>query len=123
MYFLFTIDGGVREITKNGLKVASGKEYELEVIIYATGFDAGLIPFEVIGKNKTSLSAKFGASKDNNYQMINPETLWGAACSRDAKFLHDGWTTKLKSCDERNTFVRRARKIYCKFGFSNEDRR
>ena len=75
--FLVHDDGGVREITKNGLKVASGKEYELEVIIYATGFDAGLIPFEVIGKNKTSLSAKFGASKDNNYQMINPETLWG----------------------------------------------
>ena len=68
--FLVHDDGGVREITKNGLKVASGKEYELEVIIYATGFDAGLIPFEVIGKNKTSLSAKFGASKAVSYTHL-----------------------------------------------------
>ncbi len=69
--------GGVTEITKNGLKVASGTEYDLEVIIYATGFDAGLIPFPVIGKDKVTLSDKFGATQENNFQMIAPETLWG----------------------------------------------
>ena len=69
--------GGVTEITCNGLKVASGDEYELEVIIYATGFDAGLIPFPIIGKGGVTLSSKFGANKDNNYQMTSPETLWG----------------------------------------------
>ena len=59
------------------MKVASGDEYELEVIIYATGFDAGLIPFPIIGKGGVTLSSKFGANEDNNYQMISPETLWG----------------------------------------------
>ena len=47
------------------------------MIIYATGFDAGLIPFPIIGKNNVLLSEKFGANEDNNYQMISPETLWG----------------------------------------------
>ncbi len=69
--------GGVTEITKNGLKVASGDDYDLDVIIYATGFDAGLIPFPVIGKDRLTLSEKFGATEKNNFQMITPETLWG----------------------------------------------
>ena len=69
--------GGVTEITEKGLVVASGASYELDVIIYATGFDAGLIPFPIIGKNNVLLSEKFGANEDNNYQMISPETLWG----------------------------------------------
>ncbi len=69
--------GGVTEITPSGLKVASGEEFDLEVIIYATGFDAGLIPFPVIGKEEITLSEKFGATQENNFQMISPETLWG----------------------------------------------
>ena len=69
--------GGVTKITPTGLKVASGDEYDLEVIIYATGFDAGLIPFPVVGKEKITLSEKFGATEENNFQMISPETLWG----------------------------------------------
>jgi hypothetical protein len=57
--------------------MSSGDSYELEVIIYATGFDAGLIPFSVTGKNGVTLANKFGASAENNFQMIEPKTLWG----------------------------------------------
>ena len=42
--------GGVVAVNENGLEMSSGDLYELEVIIYATGFDAGLIPFSVTGK-------------------------------------------------------------------------
>ena len=47
------------------------------MIIYATGVDAGLIPFTVKGKNDVTLADKFGASAENNFQMIEPKTLWG----------------------------------------------
>ena len=69
--------GGVVAVNENGLEMSSGDLYELEVIIYATGFDAGLIPFSVTGKNGVTLADKFGASVENNFQMIEPKTLWG----------------------------------------------
>ena len=69
--------GGVVAVNEAGLEMSSGDLYELEVIIYATGFDAGLIPFNVVGKNGVTLANKFGASSENNYQMIEPKTLWG----------------------------------------------
>ena len=69
--------GGVVAVNEAGLEMSSGDLYELEVIIYATGFDAGLIPFNVVGKNGVTLADKFGASSENNYQMIEPKTLWG----------------------------------------------
>ena len=69
--------GGVVAVNEAGLEMSSGDLYELEVIIYATGFDAGLIPFDVVGKNGVTLANKFGASSENNYQMIEPKTLWG----------------------------------------------
>ena len=69
--------GGVVAVNEVGLEMSSGDLYELEVIIYATGFDAGLIPFNVVGKNGVTLADKFGASSENNYQMIEPKTLWG----------------------------------------------
>jgi cation diffusion facilitator CzcD-associated flavoprotein CzcO len=69
--------GGVVAVNEAGLEMSSGDLYELEVIIYATGFDAGLIPFTVKGKNGVTLANKFGASSENNYQMIEPKTLWG----------------------------------------------
>jgi cyclohexanone monooxygenase len=74
---LVNAPGGVVAVNENGLEMSSGDLYELEVIIYATGFDAGLIPFTVIGKNGVTLADKFGASVENNFQMIEPKTLWG----------------------------------------------
>ena len=69
--------GGVVAVNETGLEMSSGDLHELEVIIYATGFDAGLIPFAVTGKNGITLADKFGASAENNFQMIEPKTLWG----------------------------------------------
>jgi len=69
--------GGVVAVNETGLEMSSGDLHELEVIIYATGFDAGLIPFSVTGKDGVTLAEKFGASVENNYQMIEPKTLWG----------------------------------------------
>ena len=69
--------GGVVAVNETGLEMSSGDLHELEVIIYATGFDAGLIPFTVTGKNGITLADKFGASAENNFQMIEPKTLWG----------------------------------------------
>ena len=50
---------------------------DLDVIIYATGFDSNFIPFNVEGKNGQTLADKFGANEANNFQMTRPETLWG----------------------------------------------
>ena len=69
--------GGVIAINEKGLEVASGKIFEFDVIIYATGFDSNLIPFPVTGRKGVTLADHFGASPDNNFQMIDPHTLWG----------------------------------------------
>ena len=69
--------GGVVAVNETGLEMSSGDLHDLDVIIYATGFDAGLIPFSVTGKDGITLSEKFGATSENNYQMVEPKTLWG----------------------------------------------
>jgi cyclohexanone monooxygenase len=50
---------GVERITRNGV-VANGIEYEVDCIIYATGFEISSAPrrrvsFDVIGRNDESL--------------------------------------------------------------------
>ncbi|KIV89927.1 hypothetical protein PV10_07284 [Exophiala mesophila] len=46
----------ITELTETGLKVSSGKEYEFDLIICATGFDASLKPhFDIIGENGKKL--------------------------------------------------------------------
>ena len=42
-----TIDGPIEEITENGIR-AGGKEYELEIIVFATGFDAMTGPLKAL---------------------------------------------------------------------------
>ena len=69
--------GGVVAINAAGLEVASGDCYDFDVIIYATGFDSNYIPFPVTGKNSATLADRFGANAENNYQMTDPQTLWG----------------------------------------------
>ena len=54
---------GVEKITKHGV-VFDGKEYKVDCLIYATGFEVGTSytrrsGYDVIGKNKTSLSKKW----------------------------------------------------------------
>lgn len=69
--------GGVVAVNETGLEIARGEKYEMDVIIYATGFDNNLIPFPVIGRNGVSLADKFGANEHNHHQMTRPHTLWG----------------------------------------------
>ena len=69
--------GGVVAVTESGLKIARGDTYELDVIVYATGFDSNFIPFLIEGKNDMTLADKFGANEGNNFQMTSPQSLWG----------------------------------------------
>jgi cation diffusion facilitator CzcD-associated flavoprotein CzcO len=69
--------GGVVGVDETGLTIARGEHFDLDVIIYATGFDNGLIPFPIIGRNGVTLAEKFGANEANHYQMTRPHSLWG----------------------------------------------
>ena len=70
-------DGGVVSVDENGLNIARGEHYELDVIIYATGFDSNFIPYPIIGRDGVTLADKFGANEANNFQMTRPQSLWG----------------------------------------------
>jgi cation diffusion facilitator CzcD-associated flavoprotein CzcO len=69
--------GGVVAVDETGVTIARGEHFDLDVIIYATGFDNGLIPYPVLGRGGISLADKFGANEANHYQMTRPRTLWG----------------------------------------------
>jgi cation diffusion facilitator CzcD-associated flavoprotein CzcO len=75
-------EGGVVAVNETGLETANLEStnqgtFELDVIIYATGFDSNFIPFPIEGRGGVSLADKFGANEANNYQMIAPQSLWG----------------------------------------------
>jgi cation diffusion facilitator CzcD-associated flavoprotein CzcO len=70
-------DKGVVRINESGLEIARGEKFELDVIIYATGFDSNHLPFPIEGKNGVTLADKFGAKEANNFQMTKPHSLWG----------------------------------------------
>ncbi len=69
--------GGVVSVNKTGLEIARGETFDLDVIIYATGFDSNFIPFLIEGRNGITLADKFGANESNNFQMTRPHSLWG----------------------------------------------
>lgn len=69
--------GGVVRVNETGLEIARGEKFDLDVIIYATGFDSNFIPFLIKGKNEITLADKFGANESNNFQMTSPQSLWG----------------------------------------------
>jgi len=64
--------GGVVRETSVGVQVASGSEYELDAIIYATGFDALNVSFPVVGKRGRTLEEHWGGKRLNK-----PRTLFG----------------------------------------------
>jgi cyclohexanone monooxygenase len=72
VHLIDTVGKGVTRITPRGA-VAAGQEYELDCLIYATGFEiatdyTGRIGFDVIGRNGMSLHKKW---------RDGPETLHG----------------------------------------------
>jgi len=68
---------GVVSVTETGVKMASGDCYDVDVLIYATGFDSNHIPFPVTGRNGVTLADRYGANESNNWQMTRPQSLWG----------------------------------------------
>ncbi|MFZ8891555.1 MAG: flavin-containing monooxygenase, partial [Pseudomonadales bacterium] len=68
---------GVEAITETGVRMASGACHDVDVLIYATGFDSNHIPFPVSGKGGVTLADRYGANAENNWQMTRPQSLWG----------------------------------------------
>jgi len=64
--------GGVVEETSAGVKVASGATYELDAIIYATGFDPLRVAFPVVGRHGRTLAEHWGGD-----ELHRPRTLFG----------------------------------------------
>ncbi len=56
---LFDKHNGIREITEKGIITQDGVEHELDLIVYATGYDAtdGVISYPVVGREGTTLAA------------------------------------------------------------------
>ena len=69
--------GGVVSVGETGVVMASGDQHDVEVLIFATGFDSNHIPFPVTGRDGKTLADEFGANEANNFQMTRPKSLWG----------------------------------------------
>lgn len=69
--------GGVVRVHPEGPEIARGEVADVDVLIYATGFDSNLIPFRVTGRDGVTLADAFGANADNHWQMTRPRSLWG----------------------------------------------
>jgi cation diffusion facilitator CzcD-associated flavoprotein CzcO len=67
----------VVSVTATGVEMASGDRHDVDVLIYATGFDSNHIPFPVTGRDGVSLADQYGANEANNWQMTRPQSLWG----------------------------------------------
>ncbi len=68
-----TLGQGVERVTKNGV-VVNGVEYELDCLIFATGFEVGTnytsqSGYEVIGKNEITLSKKWAEGLSTYHGM------------------------------------------------------
>ena len=65
---------GVVGVTETGVQMASGDSHDVDVLIYATGFDSNHIPFPVIGRDGVTLADQYGANEANNWQMTRPQS-------------------------------------------------
>lgn len=65
------ITDGIKEITPAGVRTTDGREHELDVIIYCTGYDIGApaYPFAIKGIGGISLSDYWGAQSKAYYGM------------------------------------------------------
>jgi len=67
-------DGGIEEITENGIR-AGGKEYPLDIIVFATGFDAMTGPLKAL-----NLKGRGGRTLDQEW-LDGPHTYLGISVS------------------------------------------
>ncbi|KLO84691.1 monooxygenase [Fusarium fujikuroi] len=82
-------DSAITQVTKKGLKTADGKEHEVDVIVYATGFDVSFRPrYPIVGLNKIDLREQWKEdpeayisvavpSMPNYFMMMGPNCLGG----------------------------------------------
>ncbi len=65
------ITDSIEKITPKGIMTKDGKEHELDIIVYATGYKIGTpaYPFEVIGKNNLKLTEYWGEQQKAYYGM------------------------------------------------------
>lgn len=75
--YLVNDPDGVVGVNETGVQMASGDRHDVDVLIYATGFDSNHIPFPVRGRNGVTLADQYGANEANNWQMTRPQSLWG----------------------------------------------
>uniref|UniRef100_A0A0D2XXV2 Sterigmatocystin biosynthesis monooxygenase stcW n=1 Tax=Fusarium oxysporum (strain Fo5176) TaxID=660025 RepID=A0A0D2XXV2_FUSOF len=82
-------DSAITQVTKKGLKTADGKEHEVDVIVYATGFDVSFRPrYPIVGLNNIDLREQWKEdpeayisvavpSMPNYFMMMGPNCLGG----------------------------------------------
>ncbi|KAF9779077.1 hypothetical protein IL306_002713 [Fusarium sp. DS 682] len=82
-------DSPITQVTKKGLKTADGKEHEVDVIVYATGFDVSFRPrYPIVGLNNIDLREQWKEdpeayisvavpSMPNYFIMMGPNCLGG----------------------------------------------
>ncbi len=65
------ITDGIERITPKGIRTVDGVEHEVDVLIYATGYDIGApaYPFEIYGKDGLSLTEYWGVHRRAYYGM------------------------------------------------------
>jgi cation diffusion facilitator CzcD-associated flavoprotein CzcO len=67
---------GVEQVTKDGLILQDGREFELDCLVYATGFEAEATPFprraghEIIGRGGIRLADKWAAGASTLHGMM-----------------------------------------------------
>lgn len=65
------ITDGIENITPKGIKTSDGKKHDIDVIIYASGYEIGApaYPFDIHGLNGISLTEYWGAQRRAYYGM------------------------------------------------------
>ncbi|KAF7770364.1 hypothetical protein Agabi119p4_6338 [Agaricus bisporus var. burnettii] len=67
------VSSGVKAITRKGCLSEEGKEYEVDVIICATGFDTSYLPrFPILGMNRESLAEAWKDEPKNYFGIAAP---------------------------------------------------
>lgn len=73
---LIDCPGGIERVTEDGLVLSDGREFELDCLIYATGFEAEATPFprraghEIIGRGGVRLADKWESGASTLHGMM-----------------------------------------------------
>lgn len=86
----------IKRITEEGIETKNGENVDLDLIVYATGFDAmkSALPFEAIGKNGQSLQTFWGKTPRAYKGICVPKMpnyfiLFGPSTIHDRMFMSE----------------------------------